>query len=104
MNTLELAGANSEVATPDPLEQEIAELILVTLNLDHLTLADLPPHEPLFGEGLGLDSVDALELAMVLQKRYGIRIETNVKDSRKHFATVASLAAFVTQQRSACAD
>jgi acyl carrier protein len=113
VNTLELSGMDSRAAAHDApnhdalndaaLEQEIAQLIIDTLNLDHLTVADIPPLLTLFGEGLGLDSVDALELALVLQKQYGIRIDANVKDSRRHFATVASLAAFVQLQRLACA-
>ena len=92
--------------TPDlaAMEQEIAQLIIDTLNLEHLTAADIPAEQPLFGDGLGLDSVDALELALALQKHYAIRIDSDVKESRKHFATVASLAAFVQEQRSACAD
>jgi acyl carrier protein len=85
------------------LEQEIALLIIDTLNLEHLTAADIPAQQPLFGDGLGLDSVDALELALALQKHYAIRIDSDVKESRKHFATVANLAAFVQEQRSACA-
>jgi acyl carrier protein len=98
------------MTTQDPvsaqaaLEQEIAQLIIDTLNLEHLTVADVAVDQPLFGEGLGLDSVDALELALALQKHYAIRIEADVKASRKHFATVASLAAFVQEQRSACGD
>lgn len=88
----------------EALEHEIAQLIIDTLNLEHLTAADIPAEQPLFGEGLGLDSVDALELALALQKNYGIRIESDVKDARRHFATTASLAAFVESQRAACAD
>ena len=85
------------------LEQEIAQLIIDTLNLEHLSAADIPAEQPLFGDGLGLDSVDALELALALQKHYTIRIDSDVKESRKHFSTVANLAAFVQEQRSACA-
>jgi acyl carrier protein len=88
----------------EALEHEIAQLIIDTLNLEHLTAADIPAQQPLFGDGLGLDSVDALELALALQKQYGIRIESDVKDARRHFATVATLAAFVESQRAACAD
>lgn len=84
------------------LEQDIAQLIIDTLNLEDVTVADIPPHLPLFGEGLGLDSVDALELALALQKRYDIRIASDSKDARQHFTTVATLAAFVqTQQQGA---
>ena len=84
------------------LQHEIAQLIIDTLNLDHIKVADIPPALTLFGQGLGLDSVDALELALALQQSYGIRIESDVKDARQHFATVASLAAFVENQRAAC--
>ncbi|HKT29954.1 phosphopantetheine-binding protein [Dyella sp.] len=84
------------------LEQDIAQLIIDTLNLEDVTVADIPPDLPLFGEGLGLDSVDALELALALQKRYDIRIASDSKDARQHFTTVATLAAFVqTQQQGA---
>lgn len=86
------------------LEQEIAQLVIDTLNLEDLDAADIPPAQPLFGEGLGLDSVDALELALALQKRYGIRVESDAKHARDHFATVASLAAYVASQQAACAS
>jgi acyl carrier protein len=87
------------VADRGHLEQDIARLIIDTLNLEHLTPADIPPRQPLFGQGLGLDSVDALELALALQKTYGVRIESDVKDARQHFASVASLAAFIADQQ-----
>nr|WP_239538479.1 phosphopantetheine-binding protein [Dyella mobilis] len=84
------------------MQQEIAQLIIDTLNLEDVTVADIPPDQPLFGEGLGLDSVDALELALALQKRYDIRIASDSKDARQHFTTVATLAAFVQAQQEAC--
>lgn len=80
------------------LQQDIAQLIIDTLNLENLTAADIAPQQPLFGEGLGLDSVDALELALVLQQRYDIRIASQNEDARRHFASVASLADFVASQ------
>ena len=86
------------------LQQEIAQLIIDTLNLEDVSVADISPELPLFGEGLGLDSVDALELALALQKRYDIRIASDSKDARQHFTTVASLASFVQAQRDACAN
>ncbi|BDU22478.1 phosphopantetheine-binding protein [Dyella sp. GSA-30] len=85
------------------LQQEIAQLIVDTLNLEDVDPSQIPVDQPLFGEGLGLDSVDALELALALQKRYDIRIASDSKDARQHFATIASLADFVTAQRNACA-
>jgi acyl carrier protein len=81
------------------LQQDIAQLIIDTLNLEDVTVADIPPDLPLFGEGLGLDSVDALELALALQKRYDIRIASDSKDARQHFTTVATLAAFVQAEQ-----
>lgn len=81
------------------LQQDIAQLIIDTLNLEDVAVADIPPSLPLFGEGLGLDSVDALELALALQKRYDIRIASDSKDARQHFTTVATLAAFVQAQQ-----
>lgn len=85
------------------LQQEIAQLIVDTLNLEDVDPSQIPVDQPLFGQGLGLDSVDALELALALQKRYDIRIASDSKDARQHFATIASLADFVTAQRNACA-
>jgi acyl carrier protein len=86
------------------LQQDIAQLIIDTLNLEDVAVDDIPPDLPLFGEGLGLDSVDALELALALQKRYDIRIASDSKDARQHFTTVATLAAFVQAQQDACAS
>lgn len=86
------------------LEQDIAGLIIDTLNLEDLQPGDIPPDQPLFRDGLGLDSVDALELALALQKRYGIRVESDAKNAREHFATVANLAAYVAAQQAPCAD
>ncbi|AND68983.1 acyl carrier protein [Dyella thiooxydans] len=86
------------------LEQDIAGLIIDTLNLEDLQPGDIPPDQPLFRDGLGLDSVDALELALALQKRYGIRVESDAKNAREHFATVANLAAYVASQQAPCAD
>ncbi len=82
------------------LQQDIAQLIIDTLNLENLTPADIAPQQPLFGQGLGLDSVDALELALMLQQRYGIRITSEHSDARRHFASVASLADFVASHAS----
>ncbi|MGE7139116.1 phosphopantetheine-binding protein [Luteibacter sp. NPDC031894] len=77
------------------LERDIAQLIIETLALEHLTANDIAVDQPLFGQGLGLDSVDALELALALQNRYGLRIASDSRDARRHFETVRSLAAYV---------
>lgn len=85
------------------LQLDIAQLIIDTLSLEDIQASEIEPTMPLFGEGLGLDSIDALELALALQKRYEIQIASDSRDARQHFATVASLAAFVEAQRTACA-
>ncbi|WP_430388797.1 phosphopantetheine-binding protein [Dyella sp. 20L07] len=85
------------------LQLDIAQLIIDTLSLEDIQASDITPTLPLFGEGLGLDSIDALELALALQKRYDIQIASDSRDARQHFATVATLAEFVEAQRAACA-
>jgi acyl carrier protein len=81
------------------LEQEIKELIVDALKLEDISAADIDSTEPLFGEGLGLDSIDALELGVALRQRYGIRIEAVNEEVRAHFSSVRSLAAFIQTQR-----
>ncbi len=83
------------------LQLEIKNLIIDALGLEDMTAEDIAADLTLFGEGLGLDSVDALELGLAIQKRFGIKIDAEAKDTRKHFANVASLAAFVTAQKTA---
>ena len=83
------------------LHHEIKQLIIDALGLEDMTAEDIPSDETLFGEGLGLDSVDALELGLAIQKRFGVKIDADSKDTRKHFANVNSLAAFVSAQRAA---
>jgi len=81
------------------LQLEIKTLIIEALGLEDIGVEDIDAEQTLFGEGLGLDSVDALELGLALQKRFAIKIDADAKDTRKHFATVASLAAYVRAQR-----
>ncbi|OHC36593.1 MULTISPECIES: phosphopantetheine-binding protein [Pseudomonas] len=83
------------------LQLEIKHLIIEALGLEDMEAADIGADLPLFGEGLGLDSVDALELGLAIQKRFGIKIDAEAKDTREHFANVASLAAFVAARQSA---
>jgi acyl carrier protein len=81
------------------LEQEIKELIISSLALEDITPADIQPQAPLFVDGLGLDSIDALELGLALQKRYGVTMSADAAETRKHFASVQALAAFVAAHR-----
>lgn len=77
------------------LEEDIKKLIIEVLELEDIGPADIDSAAPLFGEGLGLDSIDALELGVALQKRYGITLSANSEETRKHFASVQALAALV---------
>ncbi|WP_374439637.1 phosphopantetheine-binding protein [Pseudomonas panipatensis] len=83
------------------LQLDIKHLIIEALGLEDIGPDDIDSEQPLFSDGLGLDSVDALELGLAIQKRYGIKIDADAKDTRQHFANVASLAAFVTAQKAA---
>ncbi|VVN37844.1 Acyl carrier protein [Pseudomonas fluorescens] len=83
------------------LKHEIKQLIIDALGLEDISAQDIGDDQTLFGEGLGLDSVDALELGLAIQKKYGIKIDADAKDNRNHFSNVASLAAFVTAKQAA---
>jgi acyl carrier protein len=81
------------------LEFDIKKLIVDALHLEDIRPEDIDSDEPLFGDGLGLDSIDGLELGMALRKAYGLKIETANEEVRRHFATVRSMASFVVTQR-----
>ncbi len=83
-----------------PLEDEIKDLIIDVLQLEDITPADIDPDAPLFVEGLGLDSIDALELGVAIQKRYGIVLSSNAEETRRHFASVRALSAMIDGNRS----
>ena len=83
------------------LKNDIKQLIIDALGLEDISVSDIGDEQTLFGDGLGLDSVDALELGLAIQKTYGIKIDADAKDTRNHFSNVASLAAFVTAQQAA---
>jgi acyl carrier protein len=80
-------------------EREVAGMIVVALNLDSVKPDDIDPAEPLFGAGLGLDSIDALELALEISKRYGFQIRSDDEDNRRIFASLAALSAHIDKNR-----
>ena len=81
------------------LETDIKILIIDALNLEDVTIDDIQSNEALFIDGLGLDSIDALELGMALQKKYGIKIESKDDKIKEHFFSVETLANFVNLQK-----
>lgn len=84
----------------ESLELELKELIISVLDLEDIHPDDINAEEPLFVDGLGLDSIDALELGVALQKRYGVKIEAEGEQTRELFASVKNLARFVSENRS----
>ncbi|MEQ4530047.1 MAG: phosphopantetheine-binding protein [Mixta sp.] len=78
---------------------EIKNLIINTLNLDELTAEDIDSDAALFGDGLGLDSIDALELGLAVKNQYGIALSAESEEMRQHFYSVATLASFIHSQR-----
>ncbi|HBL7240329.1 TPA: acyl carrier protein [Serratia liquefaciens] len=82
------------------LSTEIKQLIIDTLNLEGMTPEEIDAEAPLFGDGLGLDSIDALELGLALKNRYGVALSAESQDMRQHFYSVETLAKFVSAQRS----
>jgi acyl carrier protein len=82
------------------LESELKRLIVEALVLEDIAPDEIESEAPLFVEGLGLDSIDALELAMALEERFGVKIEDDPDENRRIFASVRSLAEFVNAQLS----
>lgn len=89
------------MSTPKSLEFELKQLIIEALALEDVTPENIESNAALFVEGLGLDSIDALELAMALEERYGVRIGDDPELNRQIFASVRNLAAYVGEHRAA---
>lgn len=79
------------------LKQQIKQLIISSLDLEDMTTADIKDDEPLFVDGLGLDSIDALELGLAIKKEFDVKIDANSEQTKAHFASVNSLAQFIEQ-------
>ncbi|HJW01972.1 MAG TPA: phosphopantetheine-binding protein [Azospira sp.] len=82
----------------DALLSELAELVVTALNLE-ITAAEIDPDAPLYGDGLGLDSIDILEVALVVSKKYGFQLRSDNDDNIKIFASLRSLAAHIAANR-----
>jgi acyl carrier protein len=80
-------------------EDDIKRLIVDVLQLEDTTPADIDVEAPLFGDGLGLDSIDALELGVAIQRRYGVVLSANSEENRRHFASGRALASMVDNHR-----
>jgi acyl carrier protein len=96
------AGAHQQPEGSSPTqtqaEHELAELLVSALNLD-LTPADVDPVAPLYGEGLGLDSIDILEVALEVSKRYGFELRSDDRNNVRIFTSLRSLATHIAEHR-----
>ncbi|WP_296228246.1 phosphopantetheine-binding protein [Ralstonia sp. UBA689] len=81
------------------LEKELAALMIGELNLEDIQLDALAADTPLYGEGFGLDSIDILEVALLISKKYGFELRSGNPDNEKIFASLGSLAAYVAAHR-----
>jgi acyl carrier protein len=80
-------------------ERELAELIVKALNLEDVAPEDIDPEAPLFKTGLGLDSIDALEMALEISKRYGFQLRSDDENNLRIFSSLRSLAAHIATHR-----
>ncbi len=83
----------------ESLKQEIKELIISSLELEDMQASDIVDGDPLFGAGLGLDSIDALELGVALKKHFGVKFSAESEENKTHFASVDALADYISQQK-----
>jgi len=81
------------------LQLEIKQMIIEALDLEDIEADEIIDDEPLFIEGLGLDSIDALEIGLALQKRYGIKLKADSQETREYFSSVNALAALIEANR-----
>jgi acyl carrier protein len=82
----------------EELIEKLKKEVIEQLNLEDITPEDINPDLPLFGEGLGLDSIDALELIVLLEKNYGLKIE-DPKDGKKIFYSIRSMAEYISEHK-----
>ena len=83
----------------DDLKRQIKEVIVSSLQLEDIKPEDIDDAEPLFGAGLGLDSIDALELGVALKKKFGVKLSAESADNKKHFASVDALAEYIAAEK-----
>lgn len=81
------------------LEEQIKKIIITSLELEDITPEDIKDEEPLFGDGLGLDSIDALELGMALKKNFNLTLSNNKEENKQYFYSVKTIADFIRTQQ-----
>ncbi|MGB6452344.1 MAG: phosphopantetheine-binding protein [Steroidobacteraceae bacterium] len=86
-------------ASQSPAERELAQLIVRAVNLEAVAAEDIDPAAPLFGAGLGLDSIDALEIALEISKRYGLQLRSDDEENHRIFFSLRSLSKYIEEHR-----
>lgn len=89
------------MATQTDAQKQLAELIVTSLNLEGTTPSEIDPDAPLFGGDLGLDSIDALEIALAVSKRYGFQLKSDNPDNKTIFTSLRTLSEHIEQNRAA---
>lgn len=87
------------MSTQTESELKMAQLMVEALNLEDMEAEEIEPEEQLFGDGLGLDSIDALEISLAISKEYGVQLKAEDESTREAFATLRSLTAYVESHR-----
>jgi acyl carrier protein len=94
-----MKSENTAATSGLELQREVATLIVQALNLE-VAPEEINPDDPLYGDGLGLDSIDVLEVALVVSKRYGLQLRADSDDNHRIFSSLRSLADYISAQRS----
>ena len=95
---------NAISVSQTPAERELAELLVESLNIDWVKAADIDPQAALFGGDLGLDSIDALELALAVSKRYGFQLRSDNPDNKRIFGSLRALSAHIEEHKAGIGD
>lgn len=99
LKTISTATSTSDPRALSADELELARLIVGTLNIEDTRPEEIDPEAPLYGEGLGLDSIDILEMSLAISKAYGVQLRSDDPDNERIFRSLRSLAAHVQARR-----
>jgi acyl carrier protein len=97
-NLIRTMQDNQKSTSTTDLQDEVAKLMVECLNLE-VAANQIPPDAPLYGDGLGLDSIDVLEVALVVSKRYGLQLRTDGADNQHIFSSLRSLCDYIAAHR-----
>jgi len=99
LKTVSAAGTDPDPRASSAEELELARLVVATLNIEDVRPEEIDPEAPLYGEGLGLDSIDILEMSLAISKAYGVQLRSDDPDNERIFRSLRSLAAHLQARR-----